>query len=87
MAVELDSAAFVAPAVAAVLVVAVVAVVVAAADVVVAVVVAVDDDTSDPLEVTMMAIASSFCPVAAEKKPEIAASQTPASNLRLVAAM
>lgn len=94
-AVEIGSAAFAVPAAAAALVVAV-AVVAAAADgdvvvvvvVVVAVVVIVNDNTSNPLaEVTTTAIASSFCLVAVEKRPEIAASQTPASNLRLVAAM
>ena len=72
--VELGSAAFVVPAA-----VVVVDGVVTVAD---------DDDTSIPLAgVTMTAIASSFCPVAVEKRPEIATSQTPASNLRLVAAM
>ena len=94
VAVEIGSAAFVVPAAAAALVVAVA--VAAAADgyvvvvvaVVVAVVVVVDGNTSNPLaEVMTTAIASSFCPVAVEKRPEIAASQTPASNLRLVAAM
>ena len=77
MTVELGSAAFVVPA--AVAAVVVVDGVVTVAD---------DDDTSIPLAgVTMTAIASSFCPVAVEKRPEIATSQTPASNLRLVAAM